>query len=564
MGHKAIPEPPVLSSGWRRLGRTLPASLKGALRRQADSLLPNRETREYRAWMAERLKHRALVYNEPLESGLLSILTPVWDGSPLAYLKRLASALIAQNQSGACEWVLLDNGCTDTRLLSYLNELRSHRWIRRYRLEENAGIARGLRYCLEHAHGRYVIPVDADDLLYPDTLRIVTSYIQRFNYPPLLYSDEDKIIGTKVYQPYMKPDWDPVLLLNSAYIAHLGILDRQKALDLGAYSDANTEGSPDWDVFVRFLIAGYLAAHIPEVLYSWRVHAHSTADDAATKPYVHASQRAVLQRFLDARSGNGKFNIEYNPLLGGMAHWHFSREHGQSSPFTEAILRGDEKPTRALTELAKSAAQQGGFVHLIGDDVTIDDPAWPDEALSIFELHPDVVMIGGRIRNRSGAITEAGRHFGFAGPCGCPNRGRSFTDPGYFGQMWKQRSVSAVSSQFAVVRASFLYDILQKAPDSASLAFLGAWAGALALRSGKRVVYSPFLSGVSDRDWDTLVDPAEQALFARTNHDIIPDWRFYSRNLSLEKPFAFGNPGISRHESYGAGRSSCNAAGTPV
>jgi glycosyltransferase involved in cell wall biosynthesis len=561
MYHQAVPEPPVLSSGWRRLGRNLPASLKGALRRQADYLLPNREAWEYRTWMAARLKHRALVYDEPLEPGLLSVLTPVWDGSPIQYLKTLASALIDQNQSGACEWVVLDNGCTNLRLRSYLDELRAHRWIQLYRLEKNAGIARGLRNCLEHAHGRYVMPVDADDLLYPDTLRIVTSCMRRCNYPPLLYSDEDKIIGTKVYQPYMKPDWDPVLLLNSAYIAHLGILDRQKALDLGAYSDANTEGSPDWDVFVRFLIAGYMAAHIPEVLYSWRVHAHSTADDAATKPYVHASQRAVLQRFLDARPRRTKFKIEYSPLLGGMAHWHFSREHNPSSSFIRVVLGCEEKPARALTELAKSAAQRDGFVHLIGDDVQIDDAAWPGEALSLFELHPDVVMIGGRIRNSKGTVMEGGRHFGFAGPCGDPNRGRSFTDPGYFGQMWKQRSVSAVATQFAVVRASFLYDVLQQVPEPASVAFLGAWAGALALRTGKRVVYSPFLSGVSDRDWDTLVDPDEQALFAHINQDIIPDRRFYSRNLSLERPFAFGSPEIGREGTHGADRSSCNAAG---
>ncbi len=262
MREKIVPEPTV-SSWWRRLGRNLPASLKGALRRQADTLFPNRETREYRAWIAARLNHRAQVYDEPLEPGLLSILTPVWDGSPLPYLKTLASALIAQNQAGACEWVVLDNGCTAKRLRNYLDELRSYRWIQVHRLENNAGIAGGLRSCLERAHGRYALPVDADDLLYPDALRVAAFYIRRFNYPALLYSDEDKIIGAKVYQPYMKPDWDPVLLLNSAYIAHLGILDREKALDLGAYSDPNTEGSPDWDVFVRFLIAGYRAAHIP-------------------------------------------------------------------------------------------------------------------------------------------------------------------------------------------------------------------------------------------------------------------------------------------------------------
>src|SRR5579875_856747 len=358
MNQKAMPERSVLSSGWRRLGRYLPAGFKGVLRRQADHLLPNREAREYRAWMAERLKHRALVYNVPLETGLLSILTPVWDGSPVQYLKALASVLIAQNRGGACEWVVLDNGCSNARVLSYLNTLREYRWIRQYRLEANAGITRGLRHCLERATGRYVISVDADDLLYSDALRVVTYYIQQLNYPPLLYSDEDKVIGrTRFYQPYLKPDWDPVLLLNSAYIAHLGVLERQEALELGAYSDANTEGSPDWDAFVRFLIAGHAAAHIPEVLYSWRVHARSTADDAATKPYVHASQRAVLQRFLDARSSGARFRIEYSPLLGGMAHWHFSRELDATSSFEPVWISAERQPARALLDIASCAVR---------------------------------------------------------------------------------------------------------------------------------------------------------------------------------------------------------------
>jgi hypothetical protein len=185
----------------------------------------------------------------------------------------------------------------------------------------------------------------------------------------------------------------------------------------------------------------------------------------------------------------------------------------------------------------------------MGRDVQIEDPEWRREAAGLFELHPDVVMIGGRIRNNKGIITEAGRCFGFAGPCGCPDRGRAYSDPGYFGQVWKQRSVSAVSTQFAVVRASFLCELLLQIPESASVAFLGAWAGALALRTGKRVVYSPFLSGVSDLDWETLADPAEQGLFASMNRDIIPDRRFYSRNLSLEKPFAFASPDLNGPDS---------------
>ncbi len=397
-----------------------------------------------------------------------------------------------------------------------------------------------------------MLPVDADDYLYPDALQVITSFIRQTGYPALLYTDEDKLIGKKFFDPYLKPDWDPVLLLNSAYIAHLGIINREKALELGAYTDPKTEGSPDWDLFVRFLIAGYAAIHIPEVLYSWRVHARSTADDAASKPYVHASQKAALQRFLDTQPDPERFSIEYSPLLGGAAHWYFRRRHDRAPPFVSIALTGSaadrkqvslpvaSKPA-CLAAFAREAARQNGFVHLVGEDVDIENAEWPWEALALFELHPDTVMIGGRIHNRKGIITEAGRYFGFAGPCGCPNRGKSVLDPGYFAQMWKQRSVSAVSTQFAVIKAAFLLELLDSLPDNASLAFLGAWAGAHALRSGKRIVYSPFLGGVSDLDWDSLVPGSERDLFAILNKDLIPDRRYYSRHLSLEKPFALAS-----------------------
>ncbi len=363
-----IAMPPLLVSPahtrWRRLRYGIPAFIRGALRRQADNLLPNREAREYRVWMAQRLAERQSNYQGSVARGLLSILTPVWNRSPVRYLRTLAESLIGQNQGGACEWVILDNGCSNGALLAYIRELNQYSWVKLHRVPTNIGIGAGLRYCLEQATGRYVLPVDADDYLYPDALQVISSYIGKAGYPPLLYTDEDKVIGTRFYQPYFKPDWDPVLFLNSAYIAHLGVIDRQKALELGAYDDPDAEGSQDWDLFVRFMIAGWTPVHIPEVLYSWRVHAHSTADDAATKPYIHSSQKAVLQRFLDARQDPGRFSIEYSPLLGGAPHWHFVRRHTDPKPIVSVVLDRTSHPG-TLFPLAREMAEQNGFVHFI-------------------------------------------------------------------------------------------------------------------------------------------------------------------------------------------------------
>ncbi len=113
--------------------------------------MPNREAREYRLWITERIRARQSIYTEALEPGLLSVLTPVWNGSPLKISQETRESVSSQNQDGACEWVILDNGCTNASLLSYLADLKKYSWVKVYRVETNIGITAGLRYCLEHA-----------------------------------------------------------------------------------------------------------------------------------------------------------------------------------------------------------------------------------------------------------------------------------------------------------------------------------------------------------------------------------------------------------------------------
>ena len=519
---------------WKRRAK---AYVKGMLRRKAGALLPNREAKEYQRWLERRLAFRETVYTLAPQKGLLSILTPVWNGSPIRYLQELAESIAQQNKDGACEWVVLDNGCSNKKLLAYLNELAALPWVRLDRAKTNLGITRGLRRCLEHARGRYVMAVDADDLLHSDALQVVASGVVKNGYPALLYTDEDKVNGSQRYQPYVKPDWDPVLLLNSAYIAHLGVVERRRALKLGAYSDEAAEGSQDWDLFVRFLIAGDKAAHIPEVVYSWRIHATSTADDPARKPYVGAAQRQVLGRFLNAQSCGSLFEVERSALFGGADHWHFRRKQEQGRPsMTIVLTHGRHAVVQRYADSISAVAKEDGLVCFVGEDIIVDDPDWIWDATGIMDLHRDTIMVGGRIRDNGGRIIEAGLEFGFDGICGSPNRERPASDPGYFGQVWKQRSVSAVSTRLAAIKARFLMDLLEELPEQATLAFLGAWVGAHALKTGRRVVYSPFVSGVSQIGEEQPVSEKEKQLF-RDRYGDLQDGRFYPRFFSRTEPF---------------------------
>ena len=543
-----------------KFNRLIPSSIEWRLKNAVRNWLMYSGNNNYQDWIKEHLKARSNKYKARIEPNLFSFLTTVWD-TPLEYLEILAKSLIDQKGSDCSEWIVLDNGSSKLEVINYLKSLESYSWIKLYRVEENLGIINGIRLCLEKATGLYIIPLDSDDYLYPDCLRILTWYVKQNKYPAILYTDEDKLLENKPTEPYFKPDWDPVLFINSAYIAHLGIINRQLALDLGVYEDANATGSHDWDTFTRFMLAGYIPIHIPEVVYSWRIHSQSTSGNIKSKSYIHSSQQTVLNRFLSNQKNSHLYYLDYSPLFNQTPDWWIRRKEENPRPlisiiFTSnlsvddnTIFQNSKLPTdhqikrlslnaglEELFTIVKESVENRSLIQLVSETIVIQEPEWYWEVMTLLELYPDTVMVGGRIYNSQKVITDAGQYLGFAGECSCPDFDRTISDPGYFAQMWKQRSVSAVSSQFSVIDAKFLFELLSNACHAmTSIRYLGAWAGAYALRQNQRIVYSPFLSGLSDEPWQNLVAEEEKEIFIKVNQDLIPDNRFLSSYLSLDK-----------------------------
>lgn len=506
------------------------------------------------------LVRRRTQYPSEIEPNFLSVVTPVWNTEP-KHLKQLAESVLGQDARGGFEWVLLDNGSdrTDTRRL--LAKIASHPLVRLTRSEKNLGIIGGTRHCLERVRTRYFVPVDHDDLLTPDAIRIIAHFLREHGYPAIAYSDEDKLDEVGIRDPYFKPDWDPVLFANSCYIAHACAIDRARALELEAYADHGAEGSQDWDAFTRFVAAGHRPLHIPEVLYTWRMHAGSTAGNIHIKPYVFESQRLVLRRLLTALGGGSEFSVEPSPFFNGTPDWRIRFAPSEKLSITTVLLRAvagsgdpgcptgvDHRTTRleqsdkeleALAEIALECTRSSRLVHLLWNGARVDCDDWPWEAAGYFKLFPDAVLIGGRIHDGR-RIRTAGCYFGFGRGCDSPDAGRSLGDPGYFAQIWKQHSASAVSIQHAVVRPAFLAEALTQLKGSGvSLPYLGPWLGALAREAGCSVVYSPFFSAATAIDIDGLVGDAERLAFRRAWKHFSPETRYLSPHLGLTAETAY-------------------------
>jgi hypothetical protein len=517
-------------------------------------------------WVARHAEERSQAVQPVEDPMLLSLMTPVWN-TPLPFLRELADGVLAQAERQPLEWVVLDNGSTKPELVEYLREDLARRpHVTFVRSEENLGITRGTRLCLEHASNRYVLPVDHDDRLYPDAAAVMARAICDGGYPPLLYSDEELMMDGVPSRPFFKPDWDPVLFLDQCYTAHLCALDRELALQLGAYTDTACEASPDWDSFLRFVLAGHTPVHVPEVLYCWRMHPDSTALDIGVKPYVESSHKAVLGRHLESLPAGERFAIVQSPLFSGTPDWWLRRDHVSPQPLTlvelsrraaspagaaahgsydypvtdRLSLSPDAAPADLLSALEDAADEEGacGEVRLVAiaaAGVELVDREWAWEALGLLETHADAGVVGGRVLDQNGLILDAARHFGFGAGAGSPDAGRPLEDPGYQLWLWKRHSAGAVSSCFAVYRREFLRRFLEEGcPESVPLGALGPWAGAYATRTGLRVMYSPFLTARLRAKIARDDVPKASRPFVRANADLLPDPRYYPAVFGLD------------------------------
>ena len=137
------------------------------------------------------------------------------------------------------------------------------------------------------------------DALYEMADRIIKGRKQGKE-PEVLYSDEDKTDAgqTKVMDPHFKPDFNPDLLCSNNYITHFLVVKRELADRLGGIRK-DFDGAQDYDFVLRATEQAKVIAHIPKILYHWRMHELSTAGDGDSKSYARDAGKRAIEAHLE-------------------------------------------------------------------------------------------------------------------------------------------------------------------------------------------------------------------------------------------------------------------------
>lgn len=203
--------------------------------------------------------------------------------------------------------------------------------IKYHALLKNEGISGNSNQAISFAIGDYIGLLDHDDLLTPDALyemvRAINSLSEQKNIQAkLLYSDEDKCdeTGQNYYEQNIKSGFNYDFLLSNNYICHFLILEAKLMKTLGFRSDF--DGAQDYDLILRAVgsIGEEEIAHVGKVLYHWRCHELSTAENPASKRYAYEAGKRAVQDFLNKKGIRGQvcdtehvgfYRISYEPDL---------------------------------------------------------------------------------------------------------------------------------------------------------------------------------------------------------------------------------------------------------
>lgn len=229
------------------------------------------------------------------ENVLISIAVPVYHTGEV-FLREMIDSVVAQSYSN-WELCIANAGPDDERVNEILREYAAKdARIHVQSLEKNEGIGKNTNRAFEMANGQYVALLDHDDLLTPDALFEVACAIEK-SHPDMIYSDEDKIKGNEKehIQPHFKPDFNIDLLRANNYICHLLVIRKALIDKVGGFREG-FDGAQDHDFIFRCSDNAEGIVHIPRILYHWRTHQASTADNPASKLYAYeAGMRAVKE-----------------------------------------------------------------------------------------------------------------------------------------------------------------------------------------------------------------------------------------------------------------------------
>lgn len=255
---------------------------------------------DYKEWLEKNMPARQELDRQAKHkfkyAPKISILVPVYN-TPETFLRQMIESVQKQTY-GNWELCIANANPANEQVKVILKEYTANdARVKVTDVPENEGIAQNTNKALEIADGTFIGLLDHDDVLAENALYEVVKELNKAVDTDVIYTDEDKVSTAmdEYFSPNFKPDFNLDMLRSNNYFCHFFVAKKELIETVGGFR-GEYNGAQDYDLFLRCIEKAERIAHIPKILYHWRVHQESTADNPLSKMYAYdAGQKAIEQ-----------------------------------------------------------------------------------------------------------------------------------------------------------------------------------------------------------------------------------------------------------------------------
>lgn len=215
----------------------------------------------------------------------ISVILPFFNAAP--FLEQAISSILQQTLQDF-ELICINDGSTDESLTIIEQNSKRDARIKKIELPENKGISTALNIGITCANGRYIARMDADDIAFPNRLKIQKEYLDAHTKTALTGTKVMGINsgGRRLLLPGPLATQNTTLKFISLFTApfnHPSIMARADLFKSFPYSESSEhKGLEDYELWQRILFAGIQATNLPVPLLAYRMHQRSITAQKAT------------------------------------------------------------------------------------------------------------------------------------------------------------------------------------------------------------------------------------------------------------------------------------------
>lgn len=471
---------------------------------------------------------------------LISVAVPAFR-TPETFLIQMVESLLAQTYSN-WELCIANGSPEDTVMKGVLEQyMKKDSRIRVSELTENKGIAGNTNAALEMAEGEFVGLLDHDDLLAPNALYEVVKALEADRELDAVYTDEDKVTTEldEHFQPHLKPDFNLDLLRSNNYICHFFVVRRSVVKKAGGFRQ-EFDGAQDHDFIFRCVETARKVGHISEILYHWRTHKASTADNPASKMYAFDAGKRAIEAHLERTGTEGvvthtpdlgffrvKYPVQGNPLVSIIIPNKDEKETLKDCIESirkkteyenyEIIIVENNSTTEEIFQYYKELSQdprirllrwkkefnysainnygvshaRGEYLLFLNNDVKIITPGWIKEMLGVCQ-RPEVGAVGVKLIYPDNTIQHAGCVIGIGGIAGHMFVDMPANRTGYLHKASILQDMSAVTAACMMMKRT-AFEEAGGFTEKLSVAFNDVDLCLKVRKNKKLIVYDPYV-----------------------------------------------------------------------